>query len=362
MIRPLRPSRLVLLLALAASAHADTIVKTDGKSLEGVKVSSDGVVEVAYESGGKAAKIPSGEVRSVRYDDRPSAIDEIDALLLVEDLDGALGLADALAGQLIEKPDRKFKWAGAYAAWLAVEINVRMGDANGTRQAATRVIDHYADTRYAPLAYLAKARAELRGGNASGAAKTAAALKDRVANESLGKRWELEARLVAAQADDSLPPSSKRNEFERIASEASGMAVVRGRAQAAIGDSFLAEAAGSPSKASGLRGEAKGAFEKVVSEDVGDPVALAQAYAGLGETLFLLGADADDAEVLREAALNLLRVPTLYRFDGELVARSLFYAMRSFDLMRSPERKVDMGRELVQRYPGSSWAAEAKKF
>lgn len=362
MIRPLRPSRLVLLLVLAAGAHADTIVKTDGSTLEGVEISSEGVAEVAYKSGGKAATIPSGQVRSVRYDDRPSAIDDIDGLLLVEDFDGALGLADDLAARLLEKPDRKYKWAGAYAAWLAVEINVRMGAPGGTRQAAARVIEHYADTRYAPLASLAKARAELREGNASAAAKTAAALKDRVAAESLGKRWELEARLVATQADESLPPSSKRNEFERIASDAAGLPVVRGRAQAAIGDSFLAEAAGSPGKASGLRNDARGAFEKVVSEDDADPQALAQAYAGLGETLFLLGADADDADVLQEAVLNLLRVPTLYRLDGELVARSLFYAMRSFDLMRSPDRKVDMGRELVQRYPGTSWAAEAKKF
>lgn len=359
----MRPARLALLLALLpAGLHADTIVKTDGKTLDGVEVSSDGIAEVAYKSAGKAATISSGEVRSVRYDDRPTAIDDVEALLLVEDFDGAFALADDLARRLIEKPDRKYRWAGAQAAWLAVDVSIRMADDNGVRQAASRVIESFGDTRYAALAYLAKARAELRLGNDAAAAKTISTLKERVAAESLGKRWELEARLVATQADAALPPSSKRNEFERIASEAAGLKVVRGRAQAAIGESFLVEAAGNPGKASALRNEAKGAFEKVLEEDGADPLALAQAHAGLGETLFLLGADSDDAEVLREAVLNLLRVPTLYRTEGELVARSLFYAMRCFDLMRVPERKVDMGRELVQRYAGTSWAAEAKKF
>jgi hypothetical protein len=358
----IRAARIALLLALVPAAQADTILKIDGKTLSGVEITSEGVAQVEYKNGGKVEKIASGEVLSVTYGDRPQAIDEVDSLVLVEDLDGALGLADDLANRLIEKPDRKYKWAGARAAWMAVEIAVRMGDDGSVRQAATRVIEKHADTRYAALAYLAKARAELRGGSSTAAAKTIAALKERVASESLGKRFELEARLVATQADDSLPPSSKRNEFERIAGEAGGIALVRGRAEAAIGESLLAEAAANPGKAASLRKEAQGVFEKVVGEEFGDPMALAQAHAGLGEALFLLGADSDDADVLREAVLNLLRVPTLYRSEGDLVARSLFYAMRCFDLMRVPDRKLDMGRELVQRYAATSWAEEAKKF
>jgi len=108
--------------------------------------------------------------------------------------------------------------------------------------------------------------------------------------------------------------------------------------------------------------QARKAFEKVVASDGADRAVVAAGHAGLGEALFLEGADANDQAMLQNAALEFLRVATLYREQGAALARSLFYAMRSFDLLSDARRKAEMKRELLSLFPNSEWAGEAKKY
>jgi len=164
------------------------------------------------------------------------------------------------------------------------------------------------------------------------------------------------------QCDDKLKPDSKRTEYERVLGEASGLPAVEALAQLRIGEALLAQGAGNPSGAKDLRVQARKAFEKVVASDGADRAVVAAGHAGLGEALFLEGADANDQAMLQNAALEFLRVATLYREQGAALARSLFYAMRSFDLLSDARRKAEMKRELLSLFPNSEWAGEAKKY
>ena len=80
------------------------------------------------------------------------------------------------------------------------------------------------------------------------------------------------------------------------------------------------------------------------------------------DCLFYFGADADDVDLMRQAVLHYLRVVTRFKKEGGYVPRSLFYAMRCFDLMQNRRRRNDMKRELVALYPDSAWAREAARY
>jgi hypothetical protein len=285
-------------------------------------------------------------------------------MLLEEDPEGALQLLEAFVQTALDKPGsvNAYKWAPAQAAWRALELRQSLADFEGVESAAARVIQSFGETRFVPLAYLAKADAELSTARAPEAQKTLADLTALVTSQSLAKRWGLECRLLQIRADDQLKPAARRGEYEKLMGEAVGLKELQLQAQVLIGETYLAEAAANPGAAKDLRAKALAAFDKVIASNDAGRGAVAAAHAGRGEGLFLLGADADDKARLQEAALQFLRVATLYRDQGPQVARSLFYAMRCFDLLPDPRRKAEMKRELLGLYPSTPWAAEAKKY
>lgn len=357
-----RASAFALVSLFSSSAlRADTIRLADGSAVEGVQVLSEGLKEVTYKEGGKDKSVPSANVVRVEFERKPKEVDEAEGLIGEEDLEGAVDTLDAYVAAMLDKKNPgSFKWAPAYAAWSAVEVRTRVADFEGTRAAAERVIKNFAETRYAPGAYLAKATAELQLGRVADAQETLAAFQTLVEAQGLDKRWQLECKLSQAEADDKLKHDARRSEYERLAGEADSLPATRTRARVLIGESFLAEAKGS-SAAKDLRTKARTAFQKAVEDAEAPRAQLAAAYAGLGESLFLLGADADDKALLQEAALAFLRVSSIYRDDGRYVAKALYHAMRSFELMQDPRKRADMRRELLAQFPASSWAAEAKK-
>ncbi len=363
MKRVLPPGSAALVLALAAGPlAADRIRLTDGKVVENVQVVSEGLKEVVYKDGKTEQKLPSEQVLAVEFEKKPEAVDEAERYVQEEDFESALDALDTYVQAQLDKPDRQFRWAPPYAAWKAVEVRRRAADLEGMKAAAQRVIERYADSRYLPEAYLAKAVAELETKQAPAAAQTAEALAELVEAQSLGKRWQLEVRLLQSEADPALSLASRRNEYERVAGEAKDLRSLELRARVAIGESYLAEAVANQAKARDLRQQARDVFQKIVADEQANRETLAAAYTGLGDSLFLMGADADDKAMLREAALQYLRVITVYREQGLFVPKAFFYAMRSFDLMQDPARKADMRRELATLYPHSTWAAEAKKY
>lgn len=343
----------------AGALEADTITLVSGKTITNVQVVSEGLLEVAYKEGRSDRTVDSSEVLFVSFDKRPSQLEDAEGFILTEDLRSAVDVLDAY----VEKPanSNAFKWAPAAAAWRSVEVRQSQFDPGGVRGAASRLIQGFPDSRFVPLAYLAKADAELQLEQSSQAMKTLGDLTTLISSKSLPKRWQLECRVAKAMADETLKPESRRNELERAVAEADDTPTVKARAQVLIGESHLAEAAHNRAKAKELRAKAKKVFEEVLASDSATREALAAAHAGRGECLFLDGADADDKAALQESVLEFLRVTTLYRDQGRSVAKSLYYALRCFELMPDARRKADMKRELLALYPGSAWAAEAKK-
>lgn len=347
----------------SAVALADTLRLLDGKSIQNVQVVSEGLKEVTYKEGKSDKAVPSDAVLAVDYEKKPKPIEEAEASLVEEDLDGARETYEAYVEAALAKAvPAQFKWAPPQAAWRALELRAALVDLEGVKAGAKRLIQGFPESRFVPMAYLAKAKAELSSGQATQAQETLGELSGLVNAQSLAPRWALECRLGQIQADASLKPESRRNEFERVQAEARDLPQLQARAQVLIGETFLAEAAANQAGSKPLREKAKEAFEKVVEEDRASRSDLAAAHAGLGETLFLQGADASDKVLLQDALLHLLRVATLFREEGEVVARSFFYAMRCFDLLPDPRRKVEMKRELLARYPSTSWAEQAKKY
>ena len=360
--------RLLLLptatLLVGSALAADRIRLTDGKAIENVQVVSEGLKDVVYKQGKDDLTVPADSVEAVEYDKTPPQLGEAEAFLLQDDPESAIDMLDAFVQTALDKPQtvRDFKWAPAQAAWRAVEVRLAATDFEGAKSAANRVITSFADTRFVPLAYLAKAAAEREAGQADQALKTLGDLSGMISAQSLSKRWELETRLATAQADPKVRPSAKRAEYEKVQGEAGAFPGVKAMAQVRIADSFLAEAAASPGGSKELRAKARAAYEGVLGNDAAPRSAVAAAHAGLGECLFLTGADADDKEQLKAGALECLRVATLYRDQGVTVARALFFAMRCFDLLPDPRRKAEMKRELLGVYPATTWATEAKKY
>jgi len=357
-----RAAVLLLAAVLAPSLRADTIKLLDGTSIANVQVVSEGLKEVVYKEGNKDKTIDSATVAAVEFERKPKEVDEAEGLIGEDDLEGAVDTFDAYVTTMLEKKNPgSFKWAPAYAAWRAVEVRARVADASGLRGAAERVVKGFADSRYVPQAYLAKASAELQLGQAPAAQATLGELAALVESQGLGKRWQLECKLSQLEADEKLKGDARRAELEKLAGEARELPGTRTRAQALVGEAFLADARGNAGAAKDLRTKARSAFQKVIDDKDATREALAAAYCGLGESLYLLGADADDKAQLQQGALALLRVTTTYRESGPHVARALYLAMRCFDLMQDSRRKADMRAELLARFPASTWAAEAKK-
>lgn len=357
-----RLTALALAAALTSSSWADTIRLVDGSKIDNVQVVTEGLKELVYKEGGKDKTLDSATVVAVEFEKKPKEIDEAEGLIGEDDLEGAVDALDAYVGAMLEKRNPgSYKWGPAYAAWKAVEVRRRVADLAGQRSAAERVVKNFADTRYAPHAYLAKASAELQLGQGPAAQATLGELASLVESQGLGKRWQLECKLSQLESDEKLKGDARRTELEKIASDSKDQAAVRTRAQVLVGESLLADARGNTGAAKDLRNKARTAFQKVIDDKDAPREALASAYCGLGESLFLLGADADDRNQLQDAALALLRVTTTYRDNGQHVSRALYLAMRCFDLMQDSRRKADMRGELLRLFPASTWAAEAKK-
>jgi hypothetical protein len=350
--------------AAAAPLRMDTIRKLDGSAVENVQVASDGLKEVVFkDAAGKNTSIPSEQVLSIAYERQPKPIDDAEGLIGQDDLAGAVELLDAYVDAQIAKPsERQFRWGPAQAAWRACEVRLQAGDLAGLPAAAQRLIANFPDSRNVPRAYLLKAGAEMRAGQAEQAGKTLGELSTLVTDQGLPKRLALECRLAQLQADPTLKHDTRRNELERLAGEAKDEPAVALRARVAAGESILAGASFDQGNARELVAQAKEIFLKALAEESADRETLAAAYAGLGDCLFLTGAEADDKAILLDAALQYLRVITVYREQGFHVPKALFYAMRCFDLMQDSRRKADMRRELASLFPDSTWAAEAKKY
>ncbi|MFT6364014.1 MAG: hypothetical protein ACJAZ8_002437 [Planctomycetota bacterium] len=356
-------------LALAAApSFADTIHTADGKTITDCTIVTEGIDKVTYKSGRNEREIDAQDVISIEYSKKPRALSEADGPLMDGDLETASIILNDYVGAIVSgaSDERKYKWAPAHAAWRVVELRQAMGDLEGVATAASRIIANFSDTRYLPGAYLAKADAFYWNDNAKGAQDTLKAFDSAITSAGLPERWRMECDLALVLTNDQLGATTRRLNLEEIADRAgSRFATVKNRALVAKGESYLQEILGSPKKATKNVPAALADFEAVLKDPKADDTTLAGAYVGLGDCIFHSAAKSKDRAELKRALLAYLRVAAVYPEQGRYVAKALFYAGRSFDLMgdeESMERAKIMYNQVGVKYPGSNWAKEARNF
>jgi len=351
---------LAVSLAAALPAQADTITKTDGSVLDSVTIEDQTLTEVTYKEGRDSGSVPADQVRSVSFERYPTDVDEALGFLSEGDLFSALQYLDAYVDDEVEKPsERKYKWAPAYAAYRALDLRMQVYDLPGVVSAAKRLISNFPDSRYVPIAFLYKASAENAMNKGSEAGQTLTGMSELVSSRQLSKRWELECRLAQIRYDSSKFGAAQRADLATVSKEAgSQFPTVKNRARVAEGESYVGEAEKTQdaSKSMELRTKAQRIFQEVAKDAKADDEALAGSFTGLGDCLFFSGAASGDEAILRSAAQNYLRVVVNYEAQSEYVAKSLFYAMRCFELIGQRSRQNDMRRELLALYPDTSWA------
>lgn len=350
---------------LASLPLADQIVRTDGKVVKDVHVVEEGLTTVSYKKGSNVQTVPAEEVLSITYDRKPRLVDEADQALKDDDPIGARDTFDTYVDGQIAKPNEREKWAPAYAAWRSVQVSQLLDDVDGVIQRADRLIRSFADSRYVPEAYLAKASAQARKGNQDAAQATLKSFESLVASKSLSKRWAMEAKLGLVLVDPGLAPAARREKLEGVVSEAAGTyPTVASRAQVGVGETYLAQIdAAKEDQKLKLAGDARAVFERITKDQQADEATLAAAFTGLGLAQFHQSGLSRDKTLAREALVNFLRVPVLYQEQSQYVAQSMYYAMLSFRALEDEQsilRSREMRYKLMQRYPESGWAKQAK--
>ena len=358
-MRLIQPSLALLTLPLATllggAALADEIHLTDGKILSEVEVSTESLLAVEYRDGSAKEQVPSDQILRVVFSVKPPTVEAADAAAADGDVLIALDDLQGYIDGVIDKPQRRFPWAPAYAMYRLIEVQTMAGSADGVVNAAKQLIQHASDSRYVPLAYLAMAEALFAQEKEKDAQSALTELEGVVQSKSLSQRWQLELDLARAMYDSSLGADEQRTKLKAVSSEASGQyPTVRNRAEVAIGEAYL--------NAKNYH-EALKIFEDIASDPKADDTTLAAAYTGLGESIFQIASATDDKSRLEEGLLSLLRVGVLYPSDRQYAPKAIFFAGLVSDLIGTEESMVraqTLYRSLRRDYRDSTWAEQAR--
>ncbi len=348
---------------LSIPAAADKIVKTDGKTIDEITIVEETLAQVIYKRGNSQQSVPSGDVLSVHFDKKPRLVDEADQALVDGDPVGALFDFNQYVDGQIKKPTERKKWAPGYSAYRAIQIAQLLDDLGAVIKNSDRMITNFTDSRYLPMAYLAKASAQFRSGKPGAAQGIYKNLEALVESKSLSKRWALEAQLGLILTDSTTKGSDKRDKLAQLASDAAQFPTVKNRARLAEGETYVAEAEGaSEGKAMPLLAEAEKIFRGILTGHKADDETLAGAYAGLGDALIQQGIRKKDNDLIRKGLMSYLRVIVNYKDHSQYVSKSMFWSMRAFKFLEDNERYREMKFKLKQRYPDSNWASMAENY
>jgi tetratricopeptide (TPR) repeat protein len=352
-----------LVLTGAASAqdrNVDKIYLTDGSVLKDVGVVSEGLQEVEYRSGRNKSTVPSERVLRIEFGQKPKTVDQADTSAGQEDyLDAIAGMQNYVAA-VEEKPDKRFPWAAAYARYRIVDFHGVMGDLQALGAAADEVIAKHPDTRYAPLAFLAKAQAFLDAGDVAKAKAAADSFGRFITDKGLAGRWPVEQRLWAALTSGE---TGKKLEDTLIAvsTDAAEYPSVRNRSEVAIAEALFA----------GKKyAEAEKIFSSIVKDAKADSRTLAAAWTGLGDCLYygrFPAAPAEEKpELLKSALKAYLRPVVVYPDESIYVAKAAFHAGRCYQELGGDAEATDRAKRLyafvITNFKGSRWEREARQF
>jgi tetratricopeptide (TPR) repeat protein len=344
------------------AATADTIYLLNGKSLEDVSIKEENFKEIEYRSGSKTSRVRTDDVLRIEFSGKSPVVDRGDTAAADGQVFDAIGDFEVyVEGWINSGKTPRYKWEPAYAMYRLIELNGAVGELPALVSAADKLIEKRPDSRYVPMAFLAKAEAQHASGNSAAAQKTLKSFLAIIQAQSLSQRWMIEQKLATALFDSTLKGSKLRDALDKISTQAgSQFPRVRNRAEVAIAESLLA---------SKKFKEAEPIFEDIIESSRAEPITLAAAYTGLGDCLFKRGADAKDEatrmRLLNQAVTAYMRVVVVYKDQTEYVPKAMFWAGRVFDELGEDSHKENaqkLYRKVMVEYRGSAWADEAKAF
>jgi tetratricopeptide (TPR) repeat protein len=364
------------LLVSASATSADTIRRTDGKEIADVRVQTETLKEVLYKRGNRDESVPSEEVLSITFDKMPEGVELGLSALSLDDFGQAeadfdLFVEQHLAGEEVAK---RYEWAPAFAAFKVVDVRLSMGNLPGAVQAADRLIRNFPDSRYVPMAFMAKADAYAWQGKGADAKKALEDFRGLIDTQGLSTRWGLECDLGLILNDSSLRGQAKRDRLAVVESQAGNTyPTVKSRAEVAAGQSFIEEIIEERDVQKKLAavGEARVIFEGILKEFKADEATLSGAYVGLGDCLWTEATSVSPKDVvkLREARLQYLRVPMLYRTQSSYLPKAYFMSglcsWEIADIARDEEEKqraLLLFSRLIREFPSSPFVEQAKRY
>ncbi len=358
---------LAVALSLASSLGADTITLSNGDLIDDCTIIDETLAEITYKEGGrgKARSVDSSEVYRVEFERGPHALDDASAAVTAGDPDLAIDVLETyleghLSGADVEK---RFDWGPAVANFRLIGLYNDTGNLGGILDSAKRLIDKFPDSRYVPMAHMAKAEVMFEMGDEAGANKALDVFAKLIESARLSRRWELECDLNRILFNRENQGAARRDELEKLKRSAgSEFPGVASRAALGIGQSFLNDAKLKENDAS-LISKARDVFEAVIDDPLSDRDVLGGAHAGVGECLFVSYASEKRTELLDEAIEHFMRVVVVYTDSAGTVAQSMFLAGLSYKL-RGKEGDQDRMKKLfgrlLSRYPDSEWASQAR--
>lgn len=363
---PVSLARLVLALALlAASAAADDIVLTDGRTLKGVRVTGESYEVVEYRKPGVSTpqKVAASEVASVRYE--RSSKSYRDAMAARDDgnLKGSINLLLEAAGD-----DRYGEHQQARALVEASEAMINLGFYDDAIARFDELLALHPKTRHLGRALLGKGRATLLKGDHAAATGIFDDLRSQAEAKGLGGRWSLEAEFFGLLAKEH---GGRRDglagQYEALKDKAAGKYPgLANKCALRVGKLKLVEGEGAA---------ARRLFEEIIEGRLEtDRDVVAAAYNGRGRALEMAGrgaydgGDADTANALyREALLDFLRVYVHYGDVRQEQPEALFFAAQCFGNLGDaevPDASLNARRLLHQcktEFEDTAWGKEAAK-
>ena len=352
------------LLHVAAVAMPDRIYQSDGSILEDVKIVNEGLSTVTYKaSGSKDEKSVDSElVLGVEFSSKPEEISEADVSASDEGFGSALAGMENYLENLGGKKDKKFPWGPSYARYRIVELNALMNDVGAMSAAVEELVTNDADSRYVPLAMIAKIDRLIVNGDMAGATEASTAFKNLVTDKGLSQRWKFEQELLALRADASQKGEGLEKELLSLSKAAAVFPTVTNAADVAAAESMLSRSEFAA---------AEDLFRGVTGDPSADNSTLAAAWTGLGDCLYRrgeakVGSDDEGAIALfGEAQRAFLRTVVNYRFEYVYVAKSAFYAGRCFQLIDAEGAKDNSNKLfffVMRNFKGSKWADSSRDF
>lgn len=367
-MRILRSAALLALLVAATPALADRITTTDGKTLEDVEITNETLAGVLYKAKGKAGEqnIAAEQVLSVTYLNKvPGLIVSAHSDLEEGNLESAADGFEEFAESIFSGTNKKDKqaWAPGYALFRAIEAHQAMGSKESIEKVvalADLLGSKLPESRYVPLAYIAKAAAQRDLKRSDEAVATVASLKALVQSKALSDAFRLQAEMLEVELSNAKVQARRDRYIEIGIAAGSTFPAVRNRARVLEAETYLEGETKDFGKARKL-------YDQVTKDSKADGATLAGAYAGMGDCLFQeavdkLRANGDASAVLEEAVLNYLRVVVVYKDQTRYVPRALYQSGKVFEFMGEAAKpsSTKMYRKLVTEYPLSEWAAKAR--